>query len=327
MAGDIVGERGSVFLLSDYGSSDEFAGVMRAVVQRVAPGAPMVDLTHEVPMFDVRAGSLALERALPYLGPGVVLAVVDPGVATERRAVAVEAGSASGPAYLVGPDNGLLARSAALLGGPRRVVALRRPAAERATGLRSSFDGRDVFAPAAASLWSGSSLGDLGQEVDPGSLVKLAPPFLEVAGDSLTAEVLWIDRFGNVQLAAREADMLAAGLSGPGAIASVSVLPASAGGIAPGTQWLQAVWSSSFAGIAPGALGLIVDANGHLSLACREASAAGILGLTEARVVVVRAPGPNAAGPTAAGPTAGGKSPGEPNRAVEEPGGGQWRAP
>ena len=80
---------GSVFLLTDYGLADEFAGVVRASVLRHAPGVPIVDLTHGVAPFDVRAGALALVRAVPHLGPGVVLAVVDPGVGTSRRAVAV----------------------------------------------------------------------------------------------------------------------------------------------------------------------------------------------------------------------------------------------
>ena len=100
----------TVFFLSDYGTRDEFAGVVRAVLRRLAPAAVVIDLTHEVPPFDVAAGARTLLRALPHLGPGVVLAVVDPGVGSARRGVAIEAASDGGPSFFVGPDNGLLLR-------------------------------------------------------------------------------------------------------------------------------------------------------------------------------------------------------------------------
>lgn len=146
-----VSARGSVFLLSDYGSSDEFAGVLRAVVVREAPGAPLVDLTHEIPPFDVRAGALALERSVPHLGPGVVLAVVDPGVGTGRRAVAVSVAEMSGPRHFVAPDNGLPTFALEALGEPTSAIVLAR--GENPTGHGTTFDGRDLFAPAAARLW------------------------------------------------------------------------------------------------------------------------------------------------------------------------------
>src|SRR5215472_12360768 len=112
-----MSDRGAIFLLTDYGTADELVGVVRAVLARSAPGATLVDLTHEVPPFDVRAGALALSRAATHLGPGVVLAVVDPGVGTDRRGVALRVRGADGPWALVGPDNGLLMWAAAALGG------------------------------------------------------------------------------------------------------------------------------------------------------------------------------------------------------------------
>src|SRR5215475_14160532 len=127
-----------------------------------------VDLAHEVPAYDVRAGSLTLGRATQYLCPGVVLAVVDPGVGTQRRGVAVEVGG--GQSYLVGPDNGLLAGAVAMCGGATAVVELANPDYQLpAPG--PTFAGRDVFAPAAAHLCNGVDLGDLGELLDPATLL------------------------------------------------------------------------------------------------------------------------------------------------------------
>ena len=150
-----------VSFLSDYGHADEFVGVCTAVIAGIAPDARVIDITHEVPAFDVRAGSLALVRAVQYLPGGVVLAVVDPGVGTSRRAIAVE----TEHGFFVGPDNGLLAPAVSMAGGATRAVEL----ANDEYHLDSpgpTFAGRDVFAPAAAYLASGVPLTDLGPEVD-----------------------------------------------------------------------------------------------------------------------------------------------------------------
>src|SRR3954452_19553450 len=112
----------TVSFLSDYGLADEFVGGVPSVIRSAAPEIPVVDVTPRVPRHDVRAGSLTLVRAVQYLAPGVVLAVVDPGVGTERRAVAVEVGE--GEAVFVGPDNGLLASAVSMVGGATRAVSL-----------------------------------------------------------------------------------------------------------------------------------------------------------------------------------------------------------
>src|SRR5215210_3172742 len=105
----------TVSFLSDYGLADEFVGVVKAVIRAIAPAVKVIDVTHQVAPHDIRAGSLVLARSIQYLPPGVGLAVVDPGVGTERRAVAVEVGGDDGTlAYLVGPDNGLLAPAVAM---------------------------------------------------------------------------------------------------------------------------------------------------------------------------------------------------------------------
>lgn len=263
--------RGAVFLLTDYGDVDEFAGVMRAVLLREAPEAQVVDLTHAISPFDVRAGAFALSRSVRYLGPGVVVGVVDPGVGSGRRAVAVAVrGASGGPSRLVGPDNGLLGWALDALGGADAAVALTPAPAGGPTG--ATFDGRDLFAPVAARLWSGADLHDVGVPIDPGTLVRLDPPRLEVSPGSVEAEVQWVDRFGNAQLAARPADGLRAGLAG---VVEVDV----------GGARSRARSVTSFGALADGEVGLLVDANGHLCLVCPRRPAATVLGVQPGAVV------------------------------------------
>src|SRR5437763_2823389 len=187
----------TISFLSDYGLQDEFVGVCKAVMRRIAPHAAVIDICHEVPPHDVRAGSLALARAAQYLPAGVVLGIVDPGVGGDRRAVAVEA--AGGEAVFVGPDNGVLASAVAMTGGASRAVALTNEEYQLpAPG--PTFAGRDVFAPAAAYLCEGVDLLELGETVDPLSLLPGILPLTRAENGRLLSEVLWVDRFGNVQL-------------------------------------------------------------------------------------------------------------------------------
>ena len=249
--------------------------MVRAVVVRHAPDAPVVDLTHGVEPFDVRAGALALCRAAPHVGPGVVVAVVDPGVGGARRSVALSVRNPAGytgPHSFVGPDNGLLVWAVDALGGIEAAVALAGP-----QGGASTFDGRDVFAPAAARLWAGAPLGDVGEPVDPSTLVRLAAPRVRVTPAEVEAEVQWVDRFGNVQLAVGADDARRAGL-GRGA-GDVEVATATT---------TRARMVRSFADVGPGEVGVVVDANGHLALVCDRASAATVLGVHAGDVVTLR---------------------------------------
>lgn len=271
------GDAGAIFFLTDYGQRDELAGVVRAVLVRLAPGAPVVDLTHEVPAFDVRAGALALERAAPHLGPGVVLAVVDPGVGSYRRAVALAVDRPEGPSALVGPDNGLLLPAADALGGISAAVVLPESTGED----RVTFDGRDVFAPAAAALWRGAALADIGAAMSPRELMRLPEPRLQCTDDAIEAEVLWVDRFGNVQLAATVVDGRAARLV-PGTTAEVRTGPAAT------TALVVRAFADLQAQGTAGTLGLLVDANGHLALVCDRGSAATVLGVQAGDSVTVR---------------------------------------
>lgn len=188
---------GTISFLSDYGLVDEFVGVVHSVIRSLAPDVTVVDVTHGVARHDVRAASLALVRSVQYLAPGVVLGVVDPGVGTERRAVAVEV--ADGQAAFVGPDNGLLAPAVAMVGGATRAVELTNPD-YRLPAPGPTFAGRDVFAPAAAHLCNGVDLGELGPDVDPVSLLPGILPLTREEEGRLVGEVLWVDGYGNVQL-------------------------------------------------------------------------------------------------------------------------------
>ena len=124
----------TVSFLTDYGNRDEFVGVVKSVIRDIAPHVGVVDLTHEIAPYDVRAGSLALARCIGYVPSGVVLAVVDPGVGTNRRAVAIEV--AGGAGVVIGPDNGLLAPAVAMAGGAERAVELTNPEYQLRVGRR-----------------------------------------------------------------------------------------------------------------------------------------------------------------------------------------------
>jgi S-adenosyl-L-methionine hydrolase (adenosine-forming) len=288
----------TVFFLSDFGTEDEFAGVVHAVIAARAPGTTVIDLTHHIPPFDVRAGSHTLLRAVPHLGPGVVLAVVDPGVGTERRGIALEVARPSGGTLsFVGPDNGLLVAAAEAAGEApvARLVELAREAAPSDRG--ATFDGRDVFAPAVAALCAGEALGKLGEPIDPASLVRLVGGVVEEGRlhdgrVCLRTEVTWVDHFGNLQLAATVADARVAGIPLTGCVelaariesgrAHPDGLPQS---LVPDGVQLRCV--DAFGELQQGEFGLLVDANGHLAVVAGEASAAHWLNVAAGELLVL----------------------------------------
>ena len=248
----------TVWFLSDYGLDDEFVGVVKGVVKSIAPQVTVVDLTHQIPAFDIRAGSLALARSMQYLAPGVVLAVVDPGVGSARRAVAVEVGSDDVTAFLVGPDNGLLAPAVAMVGGARRAVSLTNEDYHLAAP-GPTFAGRDVMAPAAAHLCAGLELDLLGEPVDPLSLLPGLMPLSRQEDGKTVGEVLWIDRFGNAQLNVDPDEI--AGIEGPVLVRS-------------GDQARVAARVASFSELKPGQVGVMVDSYGLLAVVLDQRSAA-----------------------------------------------------
>ena len=266
---DLDGGYDTISFLSDYGHNDEFVGVVHSVIASIAPHVRVVDVTHGIAPCDVRAGGLALARAAQYLLPGVVLAVVDPGVGTDRRPVAVEVGD--GASVLVGPDNGLLAPAVALVGGTSRAVALANPdyRLDAQPELGRTFDGRDVFAPAAAHLCCGVPLSALGPAINPATLTPGMLPVSHRDGDDLVAEVLWIDRFGNCQLNLDPGDL-------------EELAPAGAPlQIAAGDDLRTAERVGAYAEVSAGRVGLITDSSGLVSLAVPRRSAADDLGLHE----------------------------------------------
>jgi hypothetical protein len=187
----------TISFLSDYGTKDESVGVVKSVVRALSPETKIIDITHGVKAHDVRSGGLALARSAQYLDPGVVLAVVDPGVGGSRIGVAVEVND--GDYVFVGPDNGLLAPAIAMLGEPSRAFELDNPE-YHLPSLSPTFAGRDIFGPIAAHLCRGVPLETLGNKI---SVASLQPGLLPVGGregEMATAEVLWQDHFGNLQL-------------------------------------------------------------------------------------------------------------------------------
>jgi S-adenosylmethionine hydrolase len=239
-----------IWLLTDYGLSDGFVASCRGVIARIAPSARVEDITHEVPARDIRHGAAVLTQTAPYLPPSVVVAVVDPGVGTSRRAVAV----AAGDLVLVGPDNGLLLGAADALGGVTTAVELVEPG--YLLDVSSwTFAGRDVFAPAAAHLALGVPLIAFGPQLPVDALTRLSTARVETRPGALETEVLSIDHFGNIQLAADSTDLEAAGLDH--GVVRVGVPD----------QTYSVTVGVTFADVPLGDPVLFVDSAGHVALA------------------------------------------------------------
>ena len=269
----------TISFLSDYGLGDEFVGVVKSVIRSISPEVAVVDITHDVAPHDVRAGGLALARSAQYLVPGVVLAVVDPGVGGTRRAVAVEVGE--GTSVLVGPDNGLLAPAVAMVGGASRAVEL---TAERyhLASAGPTFAGRDVFAPTAAHLCLGADLEDVGTPIPVHSLVPGVVPVSRTDGDQIHAEVLWIDRFGNLQLNLDPAELEPLG----------EAFRLTAGDIGRNARRVN-----SYSNLESGELGVLVDSYGLVAIAVNRGSAAMELSCVEGDSIAVEPGGPAPATP------------------------------
>jgi S-adenosyl-L-methionine hydrolase (adenosine-forming) len=254
--------------LTDYGTRDGFVASCHGVMARIAPAVRAIDITHEVPPRDVRHGAAVLAQTVPYLPPSVVVAVVDPGVGTSRRAIAVRAGES----VLVGPDNGLLGWAADALGGAGDAVELTVEEYLRRASART-FDGRDVFAPAAAHIAAGVPVENLGPPVH--DLVRLPDPYVAVEDGTLRTEVLTVDHFGNVQLAATAADLAAVAPPGRHAVVGLA------------DRHVVAVVGHTFADAPAGQPVLYVDSAGHLALAVNRGDASALLGLGSADPVTI----------------------------------------
>jgi S-adenosylmethionine hydrolase len=258
-----------VTLLSDYGLEDDFVGVCHGVIARIAPEALVIDITHGIARHDVRAGALVLRRALAYMPAGVHLAVVDPGVGSARRAVALRC--AGEERFLVGPDNGLLTLAAQRFGGVAEAVDVgASPLALEPVA--ASFHGRDLFAPVAAHLALGASLAATGSPLDPAELVALEVSRAVVSGGALVSHVLHADGYGNVLLDAEAEDLDAIGLRLGDAVA---------------VNGVRALYGATFADVPAGGLLLYADSYGAPSLAVNRGSALDALGLAIGALVEI----------------------------------------
>jgi S-adenosylmethionine hydrolase len=246
---------------TDYGTADGFPATCHGVIAQIAPSVRVIDVTHQVPLQDVRRGAALLAQTVPWLPPAVHLAVVDPGVGTDRRALCL----VTGRSVLIGPDNGLLVPAAEALGGSVAAYLLDDPT-YWLPPISTTFHGRDVFAPVAAHVCTGVEPSALGPELPLDSLVQLPAPAVAVETGRITAAVRTVDGFGNVQLAATADDLAGSGIS-PGERAFVHIGPTAH----------PALVATTFGDVGSGELVVYVDAAGYVAVAVNRGSAAAAL--------------------------------------------------
>jgi S-adenosyl-L-methionine hydrolase (adenosine-forming) len=255
-----------ITFLSDYGHLDEFVGVCHGVMARRCPEARIIDLTHEVPSHDVRAGAILLRSAIPYLPAGVHLAVVDPGVSAvgphARRAIALR--TAEQDRVLVGPDNGLLMPAAERLAGAVEAVDIGN-SPECLQPVSRTFHGRDIFAPVAAALAAGEPLDAVGEPLPVDQIRRMGMPSAHLSDGILTAHVLRRDTFGNLILDADKEQLALLGVPGDTLIVNHA-----------GVRH-DAAFAATFADVTPGELLIYEDAQQMVSLAVNRGSAAKLL--------------------------------------------------
>ena len=252
-----------ITFLSDYGVGDDFAGVCRAVIARIAPGTEVIDLTHGIGRHDVREGATVLCNAIVYAPAGVHLAIVDPGVGGPRRAVALR--SAGEGHIFVGPDNGLLPPAVDAVGGVAEAVDIS-SSPFRLEGASATFHGRDLFAPVAARLAQGAELTEAGEEIDPGSLVRhpVSRPRLEQI--SVFAHAERIDGFGNISLDLAPDDLRGHPLAGSGRVS-----------VGSRSRRRTAIRAAAFDDVADGSFLFYEDSSGKMALAVNRGNASEVL--------------------------------------------------
>ena len=272
--GPMQGNLRLVTFMTDFGLRDPSAGVLSGVVLAMTPDARTLDLTHAIPPYDVEAGAEALVESLVHLPVGAHVAVVDPGVGTQRRPIAIRCVRGD---ILIGPDNGLLLPAAKALGGIAAVVVLDD---ERWWGPSRShtFHGRDLFAPVAAHVASGVPFGDLGSPLDASLLVPAAALPIEAKAGELHTVVRIVDGFGTLVLAGDRSDITTAlGALEPGQPLHIQV----------GDQRIETVWANRFGDVAEHDPLCYIDSAGRLALAVNRGSAAQRYGATRRTPVVI----------------------------------------
>jgi S-adenosylmethionine hydrolase len=253
-----------ITFLSDYGLRDEFVGVCHGVIATICPAARVIDISHEVPRHDVRTGALMLQAAVPFAPVGVHLAVVDPDVGAQRRAVALRTAD---DRLLVGPDNGLLSLVAQRCGGIVEAVDIS-ASPLRLEPVSATFHGRDIFAPIAAALALGTQLGEAGSPCDPEQLVGLDLPQAQIQHRHIVAHAILIDGFGNVGLNVDHEQLGQAGLKLGQRVALECA----------GTRH-EGQYARTFSDVAAGELLVYEDAARRLAVAVSRGDAARRLGL------------------------------------------------
>lgn len=266
-----------ISFLTDFGA-DAAAAVCRGVMLGIVPDAQIVDISHSIRKYAIRDGAFILWTSVPWMPAGVHVAVVDPGVGTARRPIALRTGRGD---ILVGPDNGLLLPAADRLGGIRAARELE----NRAWMLpdrSATFHGRDIFAPVAAHLASGGRFEDVGGDLDPGTLQVLRFPAATVHQGALKTSVLYIDSFGNLRLAGTPrllADAIGTMESG----GTLRIEFAATGGSPPIAE--DATWARTFGELPLGAPLVYEDSSGQLAYADNQSSVAERLGIALDRAV------------------------------------------
>jgi S-adenosylmethionine hydrolase len=270
-------ERPVIGFLTDFGL-DGAAATCRGVMLGICREAQIVDISHTVRKFAIRDGGYLLRSSLPYLPVGAHVGIVDPGVGTERRPIAMRVGRGD---VLIGPDNGLLLPAAEALGGIEAVRVLE----NRAYWLpvtSSTFHGRDVFAPVTAHLAARTAhFDDLGGALPVDNLVRLDAPRPTVTDGALETVVTYVDSFGNLRLAGDRNDLVAAiGEVGANAPVTVEFAPS----VDAGTVREAARFATAFGDVAAGSALLYVDSSGRLAFAYNQGNAAARLGIATDRV-------------------------------------------
>lgn len=261
-----------ISFLSDFGHSDEFVGVVHGVLAKLAPESRVIDVTHNTPRGDIRAGALHLTRAIQYLPEGVALVVVDPEVGSARKALAV----ATSWGFFVGPDNGVLSPAVAMVGGATEIVSIENPEA-MIPSPGETFHGRDVFAPAAALLASGEAgLLDLGPPVSPDQVRPLLLPLPKVEASTVSGEAWWVDHFGNVQTNI-----------GPDELTSIGVVPGSVVTLRIGATIHSIPWVATYSDVGSGEPLIHIDSAGLIAVAVREGRADELLALANGVAVTM----------------------------------------
>jgi S-adenosylmethionine hydrolase len=265
-----------VTFLSDFGLQDDFVGTCHGVIKRIAPQAQIIDVTHGIPPRQVLQGALVLANTTPYLPEGVHLAVVDPGVGSSRRPLAIRSGDGR---FFVGPDNGLLVPASERAGGIDAVHELAN--AEYALdNVSRTFHGRDLSSPAAAHLACGVAIEQLGPPLAADALARLDIPTPEIGENRIRATVLYIDRFGNVQLNLTREHMQQAEVS-PGTTVEVELA----------LERYYAVAARTFADARGGDVILYEDSYRNIALAISGGNAAELFGVQPGQEVRIRTRG------------------------------------